>query len=81
MRATRVRNDFNVFLNGAEFLGLAAVLVTGYFLVAGGLVELGAATAAALYFLGLFGPMSSLLYRIDDLQDAVLVAGPGRQRT
>lgn len=70
VRATRVRNDFNVFLNGAEFLGLAAVLVTGYFLVAGGLVELGAATAAALYFLGLFGPMSSLLYRIDDLQDA-----------
>ncbi|MFF7293549.1 ABC transporter ATP-binding protein [Microbacterium sp. NPDC008134] len=70
VRATRVRNDFNVFLNGAELVGLSAVLVAGYFLVAGGQVELGAATAAALYFLGLFGPMGSLLYRIDDLQDA-----------
>lgn len=70
VRATRVRNDFNVFLNGAELVGLAAVLLVGYFLVIGGQVELGAATAAALYFLGLFGPMGSLLYRIDDLQDA-----------
>lgn len=70
VRATRVRNDFNVFLNGAELVGLAAVLTVGYLLVTGGEVELGAATSAALYFLGLFGPMGSLLYRIDDLQDA-----------
>lgn len=70
VRATRVRNDFNVFLNSAELVGLSAVLVVGYLLVTGGEVELGAATAAALYFLGLFGPMGSLLYRIDDLQDA-----------
>lgn len=70
MRATRVRNDFNVFLNAAELLGLAAVLLVGYVLVAGGQVELGAATAAALYFIGLFGPMGSLLFSIDDLQDA-----------
>nr|WP_201471158.1 ABC transporter ATP-binding protein [Microbacterium hydrocarbonoxydans] len=70
VQATRVRNDFNVFLNGAELVGLAAVLSVGYLLVTGGEVELGAATAAALYFLGLFGPMGSLLYRIDDLQDA-----------
>jgi len=70
VRATRARNDFNVFLNGAELVGLAAVLTVGYLLVTGGEVELGAATAAALYFLGLFGPMGSLLYRIDDLQDA-----------
>lgn len=70
VRATRVRNDFNVFLNSAELVGLAAVLGVGYLLVTGGDVELGAATAAALYFLGLFGPMGSLLYRIDDLQDA-----------
>lgn len=70
VRATKVRNDFNVFLNAAELVGLSAVLVTGYFLVAGGQVELGAATAAALYFLGLFGPMGTLLFRIDELQDA-----------
>lgn len=70
VRATRVRNDFNVFLNGAELVGLSAVLLAGFLLVTGGQVELGAATAAALYFLGLFGPMGSLLYRIDDLQDA-----------
>ncbi|WP_341947666.1 ABC transporter ATP-binding protein [Microbacterium sp. LWH11-1.2] len=70
VRATKVRNDFNVFLNGAELVGLSAVLVVGYFLVADGQVELGAATAAALYFLGLFGPMGTLLFRIDELQDA-----------
>ncbi|MFJ4222903.1 ABC transporter ATP-binding protein [Microbacterium sp. NPDC089695] len=70
VRATKVRNDFNVFLNGAELVGLSAVLVVGYLLVTGGYVELGAATAAALYFLGLFGPMGTLLYRIDELQDA-----------
>lgn len=68
--ATRVRNDFNVFLNLAELVGLSAVLVTGYLLVTSGAVELGAATAAALYFLALFGPMGSLLFRIDELQDA-----------
>jgi ATP-binding cassette subfamily C protein len=65
-----VRNDFNVFLNLAELVGLSAVLLTGYLLVTGGTVELGAATAAALYFLALFGPMGSLLFRIDELQDA-----------
>lgn len=70
VRATKVRNDFNVFLNGAELVGLSAVLLVGYALVTGGQVELGAATAAALYFLGLFGPMGTLLYRIDELQDA-----------
>ena len=70
VRATAVRNDFNFFLNGAELVGLSAVLVVGYFLVADGQVELGAATAAALYFLGLFGPMGTLLFRIDELQDA-----------
>ncbi|WEK60849.1 MAG: ABC transporter ATP-binding protein [Candidatus Microbacterium colombiense] len=70
VRATRVRNDFNVFLNGAELVGLSAVLVVGYLLVTSGAVDLGAVTAAALYFLGLFGPMGTLLFRIDELQDA-----------
>ncbi|PRB10651.1 ABC transporter ATP-binding protein, partial [Microbacterium sp. MYb62] len=70
VQATSVRNDFNVFLNLAELVGLSAVLVVGYLLVTGGEVELGAATAAALYFLALFGPMGALLYRIDELQDA-----------
>lgn len=70
VQATRVRNDFNVFLNLAELVGLSAVLVVGYLLVTGGEVELGAATSAALYFLALFGPMGTLLFRIDELQDA-----------
>lgn len=70
VQATRVRNDFNVLLNLAELIGLSAVLTTGYVLVAGGEVELGAATAAALYFLALFAPMGNLLFHIDELQDA-----------
>ncbi|MFM9816095.1 ABC transporter ATP-binding protein, partial [Streptomyces scabiei] len=65
-----MRNDFNVFLNAAELVGLSAVLITAYLLVSDGAVALGAATAAALYFLALFGPMGSLLFEIDELQDA-----------
>ncbi|WP_053388138.1 ABC transporter ATP-binding protein [Leucobacter japonicus] len=70
VRATHVRNVFFGNLNFAEFVGLTAVLLVGYLLVSSGTLEIGAATAAALYFLGLFGPMGSLLARIDDLQDA-----------
>jgi len=70
LRATHVRNTFYGRLNAAELLGLSAVLVTGFLLVRFDGLSLGAATAAALYFVGLFDPIGTLLGTVDDLQDA-----------
>ncbi|MFB7230921.1 ABC transporter ATP-binding protein [Streptomyces fimicarius] len=70
LRAVRLRTTFYGLLNLAEFIGLAAVLATGYHLVGGGAVTLGAATAAALYFHRLFDPIGVLLSGVDELQDA-----------
>lgn len=66
----RLRNRFTGLLNAAEFLGLAAVLVTGFVLLGSGAVSVGAATAAALYFHRLFGPVGALLGSLDDIQRA-----------
>lgn len=57
-------------LNLAEALGLAGVLVAGYLLVTSGTVGVGAATAAALFFHRLFGPMGVLLFQVDELARA-----------
>ncbi|WP_326707163.1 ABC transporter ATP-binding protein [Streptomyces cyaneofuscatus] len=68
----KLRNRFTGLLNAAEFLGLAAVLVTGFALFGSGTVTLGAATAAALYFHRLFGPVGALLGSLDDIQRATV---------
>ncbi|MYX12250.1 ATP-binding cassette domain-containing protein [Streptomyces sp. SID8374] len=68
----KLRNRFTGLLNAAEFLGLAAVLVTGFRLFGAGAVTLGAATAAALYFHRLFGPVGALLGSLDDIQRATV---------
>ncbi|MBT2263588.1 ABC transporter ATP-binding protein [Rhodococcus erythropolis] len=70
MQAVRLRTNFFAQLNGAELLGLAAVLSVGYWLVTRGSVSIGAATAAALYFHSLFSPIAVFLSNIDELQDA-----------
>ncbi|MFT9670169.1 ABC transporter ATP-binding protein [Streptomyces rhizosphaericola] len=70
LRAVRLRTTFYGLLNLAEFIGLAAVLSVGYHLVGAGAVTLGAATAAALYFHQLFGPIGVLLSNVDELQNA-----------
>jgi ATP-binding cassette subfamily C protein len=51
--------------NFAEFLGLAAVLCTGFLVVRGQGATVGAVTAAALYFMRLFGPVGGLLFTFD----------------
>ncbi|MFI2211604.1 ABC transporter ATP-binding protein [Streptomyces sp. NPDC020141] len=68
--AVRLRNGFYGLLNVAELIGLAAVLAVGHRLVMDSAVSLGAATAAALYFHQLFGPVGVLLSNVDELQDA-----------
>ncbi|MEV4094866.1 ABC transporter ATP-binding protein [Streptosporangium saharense] len=70
LRAVRLRTIFFGRLNVAEFAGLAAVLVTGYWLVTTGRASLGEATAAALYFHNLFAPVGTLLSNVDELQGA-----------
>ncbi|MGW7465249.1 ABC transporter ATP-binding protein [Streptomyces xantholiticus] len=70
LRGIRLVSGFFSRLNAAEFIGLAAVLGTGFFLVDRGAVNIGTATAAALYFHGLFNPINAALFLIDDAQSA-----------
>ena len=70
IRATRLATRFYGRLNGAEFLGLAAILAVAAQLIRDGAVTPGAATSAALFFVGLFGPINVALGVFDDLQRA-----------
>ena len=68
LRARTVQNMFFGRLNLAEYLGLAAILLTGFWLIGAGHSTVGAATTAMLLFLRLFGPINQLLFVIDVLQ-------------
>ncbi|MGW6054469.1 ABC transporter ATP-binding protein [Streptomyces sp. NPDC055189] len=70
MRGIRLVLDFYNRLHVAEYTGLAAVLVAGFFLVRADSVSIGTATAAALYFHSLFAPVNSALVLLDDAQSA-----------
>lgn len=56
--------------NRAELVGLTIILSTGFFLVRGDLVTLGAVTAATLMFHRLFNPLGTVLFLFDDIQSA-----------
>ncbi|MEU6478570.1 ABC transporter ATP-binding protein [Streptomyces sp. NPDC047017] len=68
--ATRVATRFYGRLNAAEFLGLSAILVVAYVLVHADLAGIGAATTAALFFVGLFDPVNTMLGTFDSVQQA-----------
>ncbi|MBM2623440.1 ABC transporter ATP-binding protein [Actinoplanes sp. LDG1-06] len=70
LRGVALQTRFYARLHVAEFAGLAAVLATGFFLVRGDAVSIGTATAAALYFHGLFNPINTALALVDDAQAA-----------
>jgi len=70
MRSVDLVLGFYQRLHIAEYIGLAAVLVTGFVLVGDGAVSVGTATAAALYFHSLFGPVNAALVLLDDAQSA-----------
>ncbi|WP_432041164.1 ABC transporter ATP-binding protein [Streptomyces cadmiisoli] len=70
MRGVRLVLGFYSRLHIAEYIGLAAVLITGYWLVRQGSASIGTATAAALYFHSLFGPVNAALALLDDAQSA-----------
>ncbi|MEV4865286.1 ABC transporter ATP-binding protein [Streptomyces ossamyceticus] len=70
LRGLRLVLGFYSRLHIAEYIGLSAVLVTGYWLVRQGSTGIGTATAAALYFHSLFGPINAALALLDDAQAA-----------
>ncbi|MFE9044648.1 ABC transporter ATP-binding protein [Streptomyces sp. NPDC007818] len=70
LRGLHIVTGFFSRLNLAEFIGLAAMLGTGFLLVQNNAVTIGTATAAALYFHSLFNPVNAALYLIDDAQSA-----------
>ena len=57
-------------VNRAELTGLAAILVSGFFLVRSGAVTVGQTAAAAVLFHRLFNPIGMLLYTFDEIQAA-----------
>ncbi|MEV7013150.1 ABC transporter ATP-binding protein [Streptosporangium sp. NPDC051022] len=90
MRGVRLVVRFYSRLHIAEYIGLAAVLLAGFLLVRDGSASIGTATAAALYFHSLFGPINNALVLLDDAQTAMaglarlagvaaLPAGPERE--
>lgn len=70
LSATRIMTRFYGRLNLAEFIGLGAILVVAFLLVGSGEASIGAATAAALFFAGLFGPINTVLGVFDEAQRA-----------
>ncbi|WP_329172251.1 ABC transporter ATP-binding protein [Streptomyces sp. NBC_01477] len=70
LRGVRLVLGFYSRLHVGEYLGLAAVLVVGFVLVRDDSVSIGTATAAALYFHSLFGPINTALVLLDDAQSA-----------
>lgn len=73
--ASLLRARFFAALNAAECVGLTSVLTAGFLMVQAGLVSVGVATAAALYFHRLFNPFNELLGLLDDAQDAAAALG------
>ncbi|SFO37236.1 ATP-binding cassette, subfamily C [Actinomadura madurae] len=70
LRGIVLQTRFYSRLHIAEYLGLSAVLVAGFMMVRDGTATVGTATAAALYFHGLFGPINMALSLVDDAQAA-----------
>ncbi|GLY75694.1 ABC transporter ATP-binding protein [Actinoallomurus iriomotensis] len=70
LRGVALRTRFYSRLHVGEYAGLCAVLAVGFVLVRDGSATVGGATAAALYFHGLFGPINMALALVDDAQSA-----------
>ncbi|WP_111768462.1 ABC transporter ATP-binding protein [Nakamurella deserti] len=71
LRAARMASIFFGRLNYAEFVGMAAILTAGFWMVDSGAATVGTATAAALYFHRLFDPINTLLALFDEAQQGL----------
>jgi ATP-binding cassette, subfamily C, bacterial len=67
LRAVTARSGFIARQNLGELVSMASVLAAGFVLVRNGTVSVGEASAAALYFHRLFGPVNGVLGVIDDI--------------
>jgi ATP-binding cassette subfamily C protein len=70
MAGPKLRNVLRTAVTSAQYLGLAAVAVLGVVQVRSGAVSVGTVTAALLYILRVFGPISQLIEQLDALQAA-----------
>lgn len=68
--AVRAQSGFIVAQNAGELVGMSAVLAAGFLLARGGTISVGEASAAALYFHRLFGPIGGVLGVVGDIQQA-----------
>jgi ATP-binding cassette subfamily C protein len=75
LRVMGMQTRFFGRLNAAEWIGVAAVLTTGFLLVRAELTTIGTASAAALYFINLFGPINVALFLLDTAQSATASLG------
>lgn len=74
-RAARTATTFFGLLNIAEFVGLTLILIAAFIVVRAGVSTVGAATTAALFFVGLFGPVNTALGVFDSIQRAGAALG------
>lgn len=70
VQVVRTQTGFFGRLNFAEFVGTASVLIVGFLLVRTGTATVGSASAAALYFINLFGPVNQALFSLDTVQSS-----------
>jgi ATP-binding cassette subfamily C protein len=57
-------------INRAELVGLATILVAGFWFVRSGWVTVGETAAAAVLFHRLFNPIGEILFTFDEIQEA-----------
>jgi ATP-binding cassette subfamily C protein len=65
-----LRVRFFARVNTAEFVGVSAILLAGFFLVREGISTVGDTTAAALLFHRIFDPVAALMLNFDEGQNA-----------
>ncbi|MFT4232124.1 MAG: ABC transporter ATP-binding protein [Leucobacter sp.] len=75
LRARVVQNMLAGRLGLAEYVGLAALLASGYWLVQADLATIGQATTAVLLLLQVFAPIGELMFVMDDAQAAAASLG------
>ncbi len=70
LRVFTLFTRFGFRMNMSELVGMAAVLIAGFWTVRSGAGTVGEATAAALFFHRLFNPIGALLFLFDTVQAA-----------
>lgn len=70
MRARIVQNRLFGRINVAEAVGMLVVLGSAFWFTAAGYTSVGQASAAAMLYFKIVGPLAQLMFVIDDLQSA-----------